>query len=69
MLHVACWCRVSQGVLTDDTYGDAKLLPTTTDSIKERFDKIDPNVVAVVTGFLGEQAVSVSVDFYLIVSK
>jgi len=53
MLHVACWCRVSQGVLTDDTYGDAKLLPTTTDSIKERFDKIDPNVVAVVTGFLG----------------
>jgi len=43
------------GVLTDDTYGDAKLLPGTIPSIKERFDgRVDPNVVAVVTGFIGE---------------
>jgi len=43
------------GVLTDDTYGDAKLLPGTIASIKERFDgRVDPNVVAVVTGFIGE---------------
>mmetsp|Transcript_58132 Transcript_58132/g.123285 ORF Transcript_58132/g.123285 Transcript_58132/m.123285 type:complete len:438 (-) Transcript_58132:254-1567(-) len=42
------------GVFTDDTYGDAKLLPGTIDSIKERFaSRIDPNVVAVVTGFIG----------------
>jgi len=42
------------GVLTDDTYGDANLLPTAIDSIRERFaSRIDPNVVAVVTGFIG----------------
>jgi len=42
------------GVLTDDNYGDAKLLPTAIDSIKEQFARrIDPNVVAVVTGFIG----------------
>lgn len=42
------------GVFTDDNYGDAKLLPSTIDSIKERFNaRIDPNVVAVVTGFIG----------------
>jgi len=43
------------GVFTDETYGDAKLLSGTIDSIKERFDgRVDPNVVAVVTGFIGE---------------
>lgn len=43
------------GVFTDDTFGDAKLLPGTIASIKERFDgRVDPNVVAVVTGFIGE---------------
>mmetsp|Transcript_33096 Transcript_33096/g.69652 ORF Transcript_33096/g.69652 Transcript_33096/m.69652 type:complete len:344 (-) Transcript_33096:114-1145(-) len=43
------------GVFTDDTYGDAKLLPKAIESIKERFgSRIDPNVVAVVTGFIGE---------------
>lgn len=43
------------GVYTDDTYGDAKLLPSAADSIREKFDKmVDPNVVAVVTGFIGE---------------
>ena len=42
------------GVFTDDKYGDAKLLPNCVDSIKERFaSRIDPNVVAVVTGFIG----------------
>lgn len=42
------------GVFTDDTYGDAKILPGTIDSIRERFaSRIDPNVVAVVTGFIG----------------
>ncbi|KAL7534577.1 hypothetical protein ACHAXR_005967, partial [Thalassiosira sp. AJA248-18] len=42
------------GVMTDDTYGDAKLLPSAIDSIKDRFsNRIDPNVVAVVTGFIG----------------
>ena len=43
------------GVFTDDTFGDAKLLPTAIDSIRERFERrVDPNVVAVVTGFIGE---------------
>jgi aspartate kinase len=42
------------GVITDDNYGDAKLLPNAIESIKERFNaRIDPNVVAVVTGFIG----------------
>ena len=43
------------GVMTDDTYGDAKLLKGTLDTIREKFsNRIDPNVVAVVTGFIGE---------------
>lgn len=43
------------GVFTDDTYGDAKLLPDTIASIKDRFEgRVDPNVVAVVTGFIGK---------------
>jgi aspartate kinase len=42
------------GVVTDDTYGDAKLLPNAIENIKEKFgQRIDPNVVAVVTGFIG----------------
>eukprot|EP00956_Cyclotella_meneghiniana_P027688 scaffold62759_cov75-Cyclotella_meneghiniana.AAC.6 len=42
------------GVITDDNYGDAKLLPNCIESIRERFkSRIDPNVVAVVTGFIG----------------
>jgi aspartate kinase len=42
-------------MITDDTFGDAKLLPSTIASIRERFDgRVDPNVVAVVTGFIGE---------------
>lgn len=47
------------GVFTDENYGDAKLLPTTIDTIREKFmSRIDPNVVAVVTGFIGEFIVS-----------
>ena len=47
-----------QGVFTDDNYGDAKLLPSCIDSIKERFSsRIDPNVVAVVTGFIGKSLI------------
>lgn len=43
------------GVFTDDTYGDAKLLPDTIDSIRDKFsNRIDPDVVAVVTGFIGK---------------
>ena len=43
------------GIFTDDTYGDAKLLPDTLGRIREKFDgRIDPNVVAVVTGFIGQ---------------
>ncbi|KAL7473422.1 hypothetical protein ACHAXS_013877 [Conticribra weissflogii] len=42
------------GVFTDENYGDAKLLPTTLDTIRDKFtSRIDPNVVAVVTGFIG----------------
>lgn len=42
------------GVLTDDNHGNAKLLPSAMESIRDRFDGIDPNVVAVVTGFIGK---------------
>ncbi|KAL3794399.1 hypothetical protein HJC23_012936 [Cyclotella cryptica] len=42
------------GVITDDNYGDAKLLPNAIENIREKFSqRIDPNVVAVVTGFIG----------------
>jgi aspartate kinase len=41
------------GVLTTSDFGDAKLLPESEDAIRAAFAKIDPNVVAVVTGFIG----------------
>ncbi|KAL3804271.1 hypothetical protein ACHAW5_005869 [Stephanodiscus triporus] len=42
------------GVFTDDNFGDAKLLPSAIESIRERFERrVDPDVVAVVTGFIG----------------
>jgi aspartate kinase len=41
------------GVLTDSNFGDAKILSTSEDAIRTAFDRIDPNVVAVVTGFIG----------------
>jgi len=41
------------GVLTDSEFGDASLLPESEDAIRKAFDRLDPNVVAVVTGFIG----------------
>lgn len=41
------------GMYTTSEFGDAKLLPETEECIKKAFDRIDPNVVAVVTGFIG----------------
>jgi len=42
------------GMLTDSNFGDAKLLPTSEDAIRNTFqNRIDPDVVAVVTGFIG----------------
>ena len=55
-----------QGVLTNDTYGDANLLPTAIDSIRERFpSRINPNVVAVVTGFIGESQIIICLCCFL----
>jgi aspartate kinase len=41
------------GIRTDSDFGDAKLLPEAESSIRAAFDRVDPNVVAVVTGFIG----------------
>lgn len=41
------------GIFTDSNFGDAKLLPSTEESIQKAFARLDPNVVAVVTGFIG----------------
>lgn len=41
------------GIVTDSEFGDAKLLPTSGGLIRRAFDGFDPNVVAVVTGFIG----------------
>lgn len=41
------------GIHTTSDFGDAKLLPTYDNEIRKHFDRIDPNVVAVVTGFIG----------------
>ena len=43
------------GILTNSNFGDAKLLPESEDAIRDAFDRIDPNVVAVVTGFIGHE--------------
>ena len=40
------------GIVTDSQFGDAKLLPEHEANIKKAFERIDPNVVAVVTGFI-----------------
>jgi aspartate kinase len=42
------------GILTDSQFGDAKLLPSYEGAVQKAFERIDPNVVAVVTGFLGQ---------------
>jgi aspartate kinase len=41
------------GILTDSNFGDAKLLPSYEDAVRKAFATLDPNVVAVVTGFIG----------------
>ena len=41
------------GVLTDSAFGDATLLPESENAIRVAFDRLDPNLVAVVTGFIG----------------
>lgn len=41
------------GIFTDSNFGDSKLLPSTEESIQKAFARLDPNVVAVVTGFIG----------------
>jgi aspartate kinase len=42
------------GILTDSNFGDAKLLSTSEDAIRNTFqNRLDPDVVAVVTGFIG----------------
>jgi aspartate kinase len=42
------------GILTDSDFGDANLRqPATAEAIQAAFDRIDPSVVAVVTGFIG----------------
>jgi len=43
------------GVKTTDEFGDATLLDTAEKDILTAFDKIDPNIVAVVTGFIGQE--------------
>lgn len=41
------------GIMTDSEFGDAKLLPTSSGLVRRSFESLDPNVVAVVTGFIG----------------
>ena len=42
------------GILTDSNFGDAKLLASSEDAIRNAFqNRIDPDIVAVVTGFIG----------------
>jgi len=43
------------GIKTSDEFGDATLLDTAEKDILTAFDKIDPNIVAVVTGFIGQE--------------
>lgn len=41
------------GVLTDSNFMDARILPSSEDAICKAFTRIDPSIVAVVTGFIG----------------
>ena len=41
------------GIRTDSHFGDAKLAKGYEEKVKHAFERIDPNVVAVVTGFIG----------------
>lgn len=42
------------GIRTNSEFGDAKLLPESEEYIRKAFERLDPNVVAVVTGFIGQ---------------
>ena len=42
------------GILTNSEFGDAKLLDEHEEAVRSAFDKLDSNVVAVVTGFIGQ---------------
>eukprot|EP00592_Proboscia_alata_P007936 CAMPEP_0194352894 /NCGR_PEP_ID=MMETSP0174-20130528/1301_1 /TAXON_ID=216777 /ORGANISM="Proboscia alata, Strain PI-D3" /LENGTH=621 /DNA_ID=CAMNT_0039121211 /DNA_START=46 /DNA_END=1911 /DNA_ORIENTATION=+ len=43
------------GIITDSTFGDAHILKSSAESIRGIFEtQVDPNVVAVVTGFIGK---------------
>jgi aspartate kinase len=41
------------GILTNSNFGDAALLVDHEDAVRAAFKRLDPNVVAVVTGFIG----------------
>jgi aspartate kinase len=41
------------GICTDSQFGDAQLLPEYEKSVRKAFERIDSNVVAIVTGFIG----------------
>jgi aspartate kinase len=43
------------GILTNSEFGDAKLLPESEKAIRKAFERLDPNVIAVVTGFIGQE--------------
>ena len=42
------------GIQTDSQFGDAQLLPQTEAAIQKAYERIDPDVVSVVTGFIGK---------------
>ena len=44
------------GIKTDSNFGDAKLSPECDGLVRRAFATLDPNVVAVVTGFIGHNA-------------
>lgn len=44
------------GIVTDSNFGRAKILPKSQDNIRNTFAKIDPSIIAVVTGFIGRDA-------------
>lgn len=41
------------GIMTNSNFGDAQLLVEHEDAVRKAFARLDPNVVAVVTGFIG----------------
>jgi len=41
------------GIMTDSEFGDAKLLPESSSLVRQAFESLEPDVIAVVTGFIG----------------